>query len=130
MMKPWPWITDPLRELSDMDERSMFGCRAFYRFGKLALVLTGEGDEPWNGLCACTEREHHAALIAGFPALAAHPVLGKWLYISCEDAAFEETALRLVALVANGDSRLGVAPKPKRRKASPGRSVVKKQKIR
>lgn len=130
MRDPWPWITDPLRELSEVDERRMFGFLAFYRFGKLALVLTGEGDEPWNGLCACTEREHHAALLAEFPALRSHPVLGKWLYISCEDSAFEKTALRLVTLVADRDPRLGVTPKPKRRRASPGRPVVKKQKSR
>jgi hypothetical protein len=130
MKDDWPWITDALRELSDMDERRMFGCLAFYRFGKLALVLTGEGDEPWNGVCACTEREYHASLLAEFPALKSHPVLGKWLYVSCEDPAFEKTVLRLIALIAAGDARLGVTPKPKRRKASPGRPVVKKQKIR
>ena len=108
----------------------MFGCVAFYRAGLLRLVLTGEDDEPWNGVCACTGREHHSALIAEFPALSPHPVLGKWLYLSCADPAFEQTAAGLVHLFQTNDARLGVAPRPKRRKGSPGRPPLKRQKSR
>ena len=92
----------------------MFGCTAFYRDGSLMLVLTGEGDEPWNGVMVATDRDRHEALIAGWPALRSHPVLGKWLYISCADPAFESVATALVRLVAARDSRIGVVPKPRK----------------
>ena len=108
----------------------MFGCSAFYRKGTLRLMLTGEDDEPWNGVCACTSHDRHAALLAEFPELTPHPVLPKWLYISCDHPAFERVASALVRLVAADDPRLGVAPRPKRRPASPGTPSVKKQKSR
>lgn len=108
----------------------MFGCSAFYRKGTLRLLLTGEDDEPWNGVCACTSRDRHDALLGEFPELTSHPVLGKWLYISCEHPAFERVASALVGLVLSDDPRLGVEPRPKRRRASPGGPPVKKQKSR
>ncbi len=98
----------------------MFGLSAFYRAGELVLVLTGEGDEPWNGVMVATDRTRHAALVAEWPVLAPHVVLGKWLYLSCEHADFERVAEALVGLVADRDSRLGVVPKPKRPRRSKG----------
>lgn len=130
MNSPWPWITDALRELPDATERRMFGCHAFYKEGKMVMVLTGEGDEPWNGVCLCTDRAHHPSLLVDFPALVPHPVLGKWLYVSCEHPDFENTVEKLLRLVATNDPRPGVEPKPKRRKTKSGPLPVKKQKSR
>lgn len=127
---PWPWITEPVLEIPGAEERRMFGCHAYYRDGRILLVLTGEGDEPWNGVCACVEWEHHAAMKARLPALDEHPVLGKWLYVSSDSPVFEKTALELVRMAAKSDPLLGVVPKPKRRKAKAPRASVKKQKIR
>jgi hypothetical protein len=49
------------------------------------------------------------------PALQPHPVLGKWLYISQDDPAFEDIVKRMTALVLARDERVGVEPKPRRR---------------
>lgn len=125
-----PWISDSLRELPDATERRMFGCLAFYSMGKMVMVLTGEGDEPWNGACLCTERAHHPALLAEFPALVSHPVLGKWLYVSCEHPDFERTVEKLLEALHAGDPRIGVEPKPRRPKKKAARTPVKKQKTR
>jgi hypothetical protein len=49
------------------------------------------------------------------PALRAHPVLKKWLYVSQDDPAFETIVQRMTALVLARDERVGVEPKPRRR---------------
>lgn len=108
----------------------MFGCLAFYRDGLLTLILTGEGDEPWNGVMVATDRERHASLTEEFSALVSHPVLGKWLYLSAASPAFESVAERLVGLVASRDARVGVAPKPKRAHGAKSRGPLKRQKSR
>ena len=134
-MKPkpeaaWPFITDSMREMPGMEERRMFGCLAFYREGLLTLILTGEGEEPWNGVMVATDRAHHASLIAVLPVLRSHPVLGKWLYVSSASAEFEASAEFLVNLVRARDLRVGVAPKPKRARRPAGGRLSKKQKSR
>jgi hypothetical protein len=52
------------------------------------------------------------------PALRPHPVLGKWLYVPQEDPAFEDTVEQLMALVLERDARVGVEPKPRKRRKS------------
>ena len=52
------------------------------------------------------------------PALQAHPVLGKWLYVSQSDPAFESTVESVTALVLARDLRIGVEPKPKKRRSA------------
>jgi hypothetical protein len=47
-----------------------------YLDGRLFLAVT-DGKEPWNRLMVCTSRNHHAELIAKYPQLASHKVLGK-----------------------------------------------------
>ena len=127
---PWPWISEPILELPGTEERRMFGCRAYYRGGRILLVLTGEGEEPWNGVCACVEWDHHAAMKARLPALDEHPVLGKWLYVSSDAPGFETTALALVRMAAADEPLLGVVPKPKRRKSKAPGGRAEKQKSR
>lgn len=108
----------------------MFGCRAHYRNGRILMVLTGEGDEPWNGLCACVEWANHGAMKARLPALDEHPVLGKWLYVSADDPAFEKTAGELLRMASRDDPLLGVVPKPKKRKIKTAARLSKNSKSR
>ncbi|WP_028226298.1 hypothetical protein [Paraburkholderia ferrariae] len=108
------WIFEPLERDATYVTKRMFGSDAAYLDGLLCLTA-GDGDEPWNGLLVCTSREHHAALIEELPALKPHSVLGKWLYISQADAAFEDTAETVVGLVLARDPRIGVAPTPRKR---------------
>jgi hypothetical protein len=93
----------------------MFGCDAAYLDGLLYLVAA-DREDPWSGLLVCTSQERHEALLAEFPALRPHPVLGKWLYLPQTDEDFETIAARLAQLALARDSRMGVAPRPRSRR--------------
>jgi len=67
----------------------------------------------------CTEREHHASLMAEFPALVPHKILPKWLYLSEAEDCFEQVAAKLVGLAKRRDARLGIVGKSRRRKHRP-----------
>ncbi|MFC4298385.1 hypothetical protein ACFO0J_10070 [Castellaniella hirudinis] len=105
------WVFDRFEFDPGYLRSRMFGCETAYMDGMLCLGVIDRGDEPWNGLLVCTSRERQAGLMAEMPALRPHKVLGKWLYISQNDPAFEESAARLVEWVLARDSRIGVEPK-------------------
>jgi hypothetical protein len=114
---PQAWLWEPLEADPTFLLRPMFGGRAVYLDGKLMLWFIASDDGDWRGVCVATGREHHAALMAGFPELAPHPVLTKWLYLPESDNRFESVAERIVALVRLRDHRIGVvSQKRKRRK--------------
>ena len=112
---PLEWLLEPLEEQGTYLRRKMFGCEAVYLNGKLMLVLA-VGEEPWNGLLIATSREHHQALQKQWPRLTSHSVLGKWLYISQDDPAFESNGSAIVQCILKFDERIGVEPKPRKRK--------------
>jgi len=68
------------------------------------------------GRAACTNRVHHASLLADHPELSPHSILPKWLYLPESADRFESVAERLVALAKRRDPRLGVSSQPKQRK--------------
>jgi hypothetical protein len=108
------WIFESFERDSTYLRKRMFGSDAAYMDGLMCLVAADRG-EPWNGLLVCTSLDRHAALIDEMPALQPHPVLGKWLYISQDDPAFEDIVKRMTALVLARDERIGVEPRPRRR---------------
>jgi len=112
---PLAWLFEPLEDHSNYMRRKMFGCEAAYMEGRLTLLLAA-GEEPWNGLMVATGREFHPALQSQWMQLKPHPVLGKWLYLSQSDPAFEEVATAIVEQVRKGDPRIGVEPRPRKRK--------------
>jgi len=120
---PLQWVVEPLKGEPTYLERPMFGCRACYFRGRLALVLASRRQEPWKGVLIPTDREHHDSLIRDFPQLRVHSVLGKWLYLSEDSEEFEELVPRLVDRVARGDPRIGVYPQPKKREKWKPRQV-------
>lgn len=112
------WILDAFERDPTYVRKRMFGCDAAYIDG-LLCIAAGEREEPWNGMLVCTAQEHHAALMEEIPALQPHPIIGKWLYVSQNDPAFETVVQQVVPLVLAHDPRIGVEPKPKRsRKAA------------
>ena len=112
------WILDAFERDPTHVHKRMFSSDAAYIDGRLCITV-GDRDEPWNGMLVCTSQDHHASLMAEMPALQPHPVLGKWLYVSQSDPAFESVIERVVSLVLARDPRIGVEPKPKRsRKAA------------
>ena len=108
------WIFEAFEGEPSYIRSRMFGCEAAYLDGRLSLAVSERG-EPWNGLLVCCSREHHASLMAEMPALRPHPVLGKWLYVAQDDAAFETIAQTMTTLVLARDPRVGVDPKPRKR---------------
>ena len=111
----YAWLWEPLENEASFVLGSMFGTKVVYIDGRLTLCFSA-GDEPWRGVLVCTEHGHHASLQLEFPALVAHPILPKWLYLAESEDAFERVAERLVALVRQRDPRIGVAPKPRKQK--------------
>lgn len=111
------WIWEPLESEPGFVLRAMFGAKAVYLDGKIVLCCS-TGEEPWRGVLLPTDREHHDSLRGDFPALVVHSILGKWLYLPESADAFERTATALVGLIRRRDPRLGVIPKPKKRRAA------------
>jgi hypothetical protein len=109
------WLFEPLEGQPMFAERRMFGSLAAYFNGLLVLVLC-DSEEPWRGVLVPTERESHPALLAEFPALAPHPILGKWLYLPESAASFERDAQKIVERIRRLDPRFGVVPERKRAK--------------
>jgi hypothetical protein len=114
----YEWLWEPLEPDPSFVLRPMFGTKAAYLDGKLVLCFSA-GEEPWRGVLVCTERAHHASLLAEFPCLLPHEVLPKWLYLAESADDFERVAERLVALARRRDPRIGVAPQPGGSKRQP-----------
>lgn len=107
------WVLEALERDPTFVHKRMFGTDAAYIDGRLCLAA-GDRGEPWNGMLVSTSQAHHASLIEQIPALQPHPVLGKWLYVSQTDPAFESIVPQVTALILARDPRIGVEPKPKR----------------
>jgi hypothetical protein len=118
-LHPHAWLWEPLSREPTFVVRSMFGAKAIYLDGRMVLCFCA-GDEPWRGVLVCTDHSQHPALVAEFPALSPHSILPKWLYLPEAIDAFERIAQRLVSLVRGRDPRIGIAPKPGKKK-SPAR---------
>ncbi|MDR0902821.1 MAG: hypothetical protein LBM92_08655 [Opitutaceae bacterium] len=114
---PHAWLWEPLENDPTFFLRPMFGGRAVYAGGRLALFFLARPDECWRGVYVCVERGHHAALMDEFPELAPHSVLSKWLYLPENHNRFEAVASRLVELARRRDPRIGVIPPVKRKKS-------------
>lgn len=112
---PQAWLWEPLELDPGFVLGSMFGTKVVYLDGRLVLCFAGRS-EPWRGVLVCTERGHHARLLAEFASLRPHPILPKWLYLPETADDFEATGQRLVGLVAARDPRIGIAPKAGKRR--------------
>jgi hypothetical protein len=112
---PLQWITEPLESHPLFVQKKMFGGEIVGLHGKQVLFFIAK-DEPWNGLFVCTSREHHPSLIKEHPSLKPHTILGKWLYISQTHRTFETVAMAITKDVLQGDPRIGVESKPRKKK--------------
>ncbi len=108
-LKPdrFDWVVEPLVDQPSFIQKAMFGCLAYYLYGKLVLVTAARKD-PWKGLLIPTSLEFHDSLRREIPNLKKHPVLGKWLYLPEASDVFEEVAEKIVSLILSCDVRLGV----------------------
>lgn len=108
------WIFDAFERDPTYVNKRMFGCDAAYLDGLMCLIAADRA-APWNGLLVCTSQDRHAALMNDVPALQPHPVIGKWLYITQDNPAFETVVEEMTALVLARDPRIGVEPTPRKR---------------
>jgi len=109
------WLWEPLEGEATFVLRSMFGAKAVYLDGKLMFCFAAK-EEPWCGMLVATDQSHHASLIEEIPGLSPHPVLPKWLYLSETLGSFEQKAESLVRLARRRDRRIGVWPRPRKRR--------------
>jgi hypothetical protein len=112
---PYAWLWEPLNVHATFMLGAMFGTKVVYLWGKLMLCFVAKVD-PWRGILVCTEREYHASLVTEFPSLIPHPTLPKWLYLAESADDFERVGERLVALAGERDPRIGITPKPRKKK--------------
>lgn len=112
---PHAWLWEPLESEPSFVVKAMFGTKAAYLDGKLVLCFSAQA-EPWRGVLLCTEHINQESLMAEFPALKPHPILPKWLYLREALDEFESVAERLVKKVRSRDERIGVSPKPRKRR--------------
>jgi hypothetical protein len=119
------WILEDIQEGSSFLQKPMFGGLAVYLHGRMMMVLVeSKGKNEWRGVSyptpiwqgvlLPTDRDHHVSLIAQFPGLIPHVVLGKWLYLACDQEDYEEVIVKLVSLIEQNDMRFGIIPKDKK----------------
>ena len=113
---PFHWVVEPFAEEPSFNEKSMFGCKGCYLYGRLMLVLAARGREPWKGLLVPTEKRYHEALRRDHTGLVTHPVLKKCLYLPESIEEFEETARALAEAILADDARIGVESNEKSHK--------------
>ena len=125
---PLEWLFEPLEDQPGYMRRKFFSGEAAYLNGRLSLIIIAK-EEPWNGLLVITGRESHSALQAQWKQLKPHEVLGKWLYLSQGNPAFETVATSIVQSILRGDERIGIEPKlKKKRKKGKTTKAAKKKK--
>jgi len=99
--------------------KRMFGNHSVYIGEKIYLATRdSKKDAADNGIWIGTSQEHHESLYAQFPSLT--PInsyrIKKWLLLPVDADDFEETAFGICELIKSGDSRVGVLPKPRKKK--------------
>jgi len=113
------WILDAFSAQASFFTKRMFGGLAAYLHERQMLVLvepTKTGRWKWHGVLVCTDREHHDSIRADFPALTAHRVLRKWLYIDSTHDDFESSMAAVAARMARNDQRFGIVPRSARKR--------------
>lgn len=126
------WILDAFDGHRTFFTKRMFGGLAVYLFERLMLVLaepTKTGRWTWHGVLICTDRDHHPAIRAEFPALMPHDVLGKWLFIATTHVDFEPTMEAVVRRMARNDPRFGIAPGSSKRRSPARKDATRKPRL-
>ncbi len=108
------WIFQGFQGEASFFTKRMFGGLAVYVFGRQMMVLvepTKTGRWNWHGVLICTGHAEQQSIIEEFPALVAHEVLRKWLYIDTRHDEFERTMERVAGGMARDDQRFGIRPR-------------------
>src|SRR6188768_1680514 len=116
---PFNFVLDELHSLNLLI-KPMFGCHALYLEDKMLLMLRNKEAYPRdNGVWVATTPEHVNSLKQAFPSMRPVELLGEnvtaWQNIPHASDDFEESVLRVCALIKKGDSRIGKVPKAKKK---------------
>lgn len=112
------FIVDYLYPL-DLRIKKMFGNDSIYIGEKIYLATRhSEKNELDNGIWIGTDIPHHESLKTQFPSIINLRFfkIKKWLLLPSDAADFEEVAIELCELIKADDPRIGVLPKPKKKK--------------
>ena len=117
---PFDFVLDELYSL-DPVVKPMFGCHAIYIQNKIVLMLRLKEQHAYdNGVWVASLPEHWDALKREFPSLRTIKLFGEtvssWQNLPHDADDFEESVLKICALVRKNDARIGKIPKPKKRK--------------
>lgn len=118
---PFPFVLDELDSLSPRTN-PMFGCYGVYVGEKIVLALRSRDSHTAdNGVWIATKPEHHAALKKILPSMRSIYVLGggsntNWQIIPEQADDFEESVMKICALIIKSDPRIGNIPKSKKKK--------------
>jgi len=104
------YLIEDLMELDSYLAKRMFGCKAVYLHGLMILVMA-DSEAPWRGLLFPVDFADHESLLTEFDCLQKHPILKKWLHLSCDSENFEVNAQQLIRAIKRADPRFGITPK-------------------
>jgi hypothetical protein len=118
---PFRFVLDELDSLN-LRTNPMFGCYGVYIGEKIVLALRSrDSHTDDNGVWIATKPEHHAGLKKIIPSMRSIYVLGggsdtNWQIIPEQADDFEESVMKICALIKKGDVRIGNIPKSKKKK--------------
>ncbi len=99
--------------------KKMFGNHSIYIGAKIYLATRESEKNPLDdGIWIGTKIDYHDSLKAQFPSLTNLKLykIKKWLLLPVDADDFEETAIGICELIKSGDPRIGVVPKPRKKK--------------
>jgi hypothetical protein len=118
---PFQFVLDELDFLKPRTN-PMFGCYGVYVGEKIMLALRSrESHTDDNGVWIATKPEHHESLRKILPSMRSIQVLGggsetNWQIVPEEADDFEESVMKICALIRKRDERIGNIPKAKKKK--------------
>lgn len=116
---PFRFVLDELDALNPRTN-PMFGCFGVYVGEKIVLALRSKDSHTDdNGVWIATRPEYHAELKKILPSMRSIHVLGggsetNWQIIPENADDFEESVMKICALIKKGDLRIGNIPKKKK----------------
>lgn len=115
---PHEFLLDYLYPL-ELRVKKMFGNHSIYIGPKIYLATRKSTKNPLDdGIWIGTKFEHHESLKAQFPSITNLNIYNvkKWLLLPVTAPDFEEVAIEICELIKADDPRIGVLPKPKKKK--------------
>jgi hypothetical protein len=117
---PFDFVLEQLARVNPL-VNPMFGCHAVYVGEKIVLVLRKRPNDKYdNGVWLATTPAHHESLKKDFPSMRSIRIFGKgetgWQVIPSDADDFEESVMKVCALILKQDARIGKIPNKKKKK--------------